>query len=170
MPAAVWSGTISFSLVGVPVQLDSTTESTGPVLHNHHEADADLADLPLADRKVITIDAYVARGTDRPDRLPPRLLRRVREARHPPVSPAAGRAAPGRPGGAAVVAFAMRERESLALLRPGGETPAPAEGRGSRRQGDRPDGGAEGERGRGEEDPRRGGAEASEEAGARKAA
>ena len=95
MPA-VWSGTISFSLVSVPVQLYAARQDADPRLHTFHaedggrvryrrvcEADGkevaleditrgievggdmvmitdeDLDELPLADRKVITIDAFV---------------------------------------------------------------------------------------------------------------
>jgi DNA end-binding protein Ku len=151
MPA-VWSGTISFSLVSVPVQLYATREDADPRLHTFHaedggriryrrvcEADGeevalediargvevggamvvvtdqDLDDLPLADRKVITIDAFVPE-----DQIDPVAYRRAYYV----VPQKAGirpyallRDVLRRAGRVAVVTFAMRDRESLAVLR-----------------------------------------------------
>lgn len=151
MPA-VWSGTISFSLVSVPVQLYATREDADPRLHTFHaedggriryrrvcEADGeevaqediargidvggdmvvitdqDLDDLPLADRKVITIDAFVPE-----EQVDPVAYRRAYYV----VPQKAGvrpyallRDVLRRAGRVAVVTFAMRDRESLALLR-----------------------------------------------------
>lgn len=151
MPA-VWSGTISFSLVSVPVQLYATREDADPRLHTFHaedggriryrrvcEADGeevaqediargidvggdmvvitdqDLDDLPLADRKVITIDAFVPE-----EQIDPVAYRRAYYV----VPQKAGvrpyallRDVLRRAGRVAVVTFAMRDRESLALLR-----------------------------------------------------
>lgn len=151
MPA-VWSGTISFSLVSVPVQLYATREDADPRLHTFHaedggriryrrvcEADGeevaqediargidvggdmvvvtdqDLDDLPLADRKVITIGAFVPE-----EQIDPVAYRRAYYV----VPQKAGirpyallRDVLRRAGRVAVVTFAMRDRESLALLR-----------------------------------------------------
>ena len=151
MPA-VWSGTISFSLVSVPVQLYSAHQDAGPTLHSFHAEDAgriryrriceadgkevaqeeitrgieagggmlvvtdqDLDDLPLADRKVITIDAFVPE-----EQIDPLAYKRAYYV----VPQKAGirpyallRDVLRRAGRVAVVTFAMRDRESLAVLR-----------------------------------------------------
>lgn len=152
MPTAVWTGTISFGLVSVPVQLYSVVENAGPELHQYHEADGgrirykryceidgaeirqediargfsvgeneviitdlDLDGLPEVAKKVAAINAIV-----REDQVDPIQYRRAYyiAPEKPGLRPymllrdalkAAGRAA--------VVSFAMRERESLALVR-----------------------------------------------------
>ena len=151
MPA-VWSGTISFSLVSVPVQLYAARQDADPRLHTFHaedggrvryrrvcEADGkevaleditrgievggdmvmitdeDLDELPLADRKVITIDAFVPE-----EQVDPVAYRRAYYV----VPQKAGvrpyallRDVLRKAGRVAVVTFAMRDRESLAVLR-----------------------------------------------------
>ncbi|ACU71861.1 Ku protein [Catenulispora acidiphila DSM 44928] len=152
MPSAVWSGTISFGLVSVPVQLYSVTDSAGPELHQYHAEDGgrirykrvcevdgqelqqddiargypvgddeviitdrDLDGLPEVAKKIVAIDAIV-----REDQIDPIQYRKAYY-----VAPEkAGlrpyvllRNALAKAGRAAVVTFAMRERESLALVR-----------------------------------------------------
>lgn len=152
MPSAVWSGTISFGLVSVPVQLYSVADNPGPELHQYHEVDGgrirykrfceidgaeihqediargypigdeeviitdrDLDGLPEVAKKVVAIDAIV-----REDQVDPIQYRRAyyiapeKAGLRPYVLL---RDALKKAGRAAVVTFAMRERESLALVR-----------------------------------------------------
>ena len=152
MPSAVWSGTISFSLVSVPVQLFSVAENAGPELHQYHEADGgrvrykrvcevdqgevrvediargypvgddvvvitdhDLDGLPDVVKKTITIEAFVPE-----EQVDPISYRRSyyiapEKAGQRPY--ALMRDALKKAHRAAVTRFAMRERESLALVR-----------------------------------------------------
>lgn len=155
MPTAVWSGTISFSLVSVPVQLYSVAENIGPELHQYHAEDGgriryrriceidgtevplediargydvghetvvisgrDLDNLPDVAKKTITIEAFV----------PEQQIDPIAYRRSYYISPEkAGirpyllmRDALAKAGRAAVTRFAMRERESLALVRADG--------------------------------------------------
>ncbi|OLE22500.1 MAG: Ku protein [Catenulispora sp. 13_1_20CM_3_70_7] len=152
MPAAIWSGTISFGLVSVPVQLYPVSRDTGPTLHTVHAEDGgrirqrrvcelDRAEVPLTDiargypaghdvvvvtdrdldqlpavaRHVIAIEAVVPE--DQVD-----LIAYRRSYYTAPQQ--AGlrpyillRDALARSRRLAVVRYAMRERESLAVLR-----------------------------------------------------
>lgn len=152
MPTAVWNGTISFSLVSVPVQLYSIAESTGPELHQVHIKDGgriryrrvceiDRAEVPVEDiargfpvgdevvvvtdrdldglpdvaKKVIAIEAFVPE-----DQIDPVAYRKSyfiapeKAGLRPYVLM---RDALKKAGRAAVTRFAMRDRESLALVR-----------------------------------------------------
>ena len=152
MPSAVWTGTISFGLVSVPVQLYSVADHPGPELHQYHAEDCgrirqkrvceidgeelqlddigrgypvgddeviitdrDLESLPEVAKKVVAIDAIV-----REDQIDPIQYRRAyyiapeKAGLRPYVLL---RDALKKAGRAAVVTFAMRERESLALVR-----------------------------------------------------
>jgi DNA end-binding protein Ku len=152
MPSAVWSGTISFSLVSVPVHLYSVTESPGPTLHQVHEADGgrvrtrriceiDRAEVPLDDiARGYPVGSDVIVVTDRDLEGLPDVVKHtitieafVPEEQIDPVSyRKAYYIAPEKAGQrpyalmrdalkkahrAAVTRFAMRERESLALVR-----------------------------------------------------
>lgn len=155
MPTAIWSGTISFSLVSVPVQLYPVADDPGPKLHQHHAADGgrirykryceidgqeipqeqiargfpaggdtvivtdrDLDSLPDVAKKTIAIEAFVP-----VDQIDPTSYRRAyyiapeKAGLRPYILM---RDALARAGRAAVTRFAMRERESLALVRADG--------------------------------------------------
>jgi DNA end-binding protein Ku len=155
MPTAVWSGTISFSLVSVPVQLYSVAENVGPELHQYHAADGgrirykriceiDKADVPLEEiargyeaggdmaiitdrdldslpdvvKKTITIEAFVPEGQIDPIQYRKAYYIAPEKAGIRPYM--LMRDALRNAGRAAVTKFAMRERESLALVRADG--------------------------------------------------
>lgn len=155
MPASIWSGTISFSLVSVPVQLYPVARDVGPELHQYHQKDGgrirykricevDKQDVPLEDiargytvggdtvivtdrdlnglpdvaKKTIAIEAFVPEH-----QLDPIAYRKAYY-----ISPEKAGVRPyilmrdalAKAGRAAVTRFAMRERESLALVRADG--------------------------------------------------
>lgn len=152
MPSAVWSGTISFGLVSVPVQLYSVADNPGPELHQYHAEDGgrirqrrvceidgnevplediargypagddqviitdrDLDGLPDVAKKVAAIDAFVPEGQVDPIQYRKAYFVAPEKAGLRPYMLL--RDALRKAGRAAVVTFAMRERESLALIR-----------------------------------------------------
>lgn len=152
MPSAVWSGTISFGLVSVPVQLYSVADNPGPELHQYHEADGgrirykryceidgaeirlediargypvgdeeviitdrDLDGLPEVAKKVAAIDAFVPEAQIDPIQYRKAYFIAPEKAGLRPYTLL--RDALKKAGRAAVVTFAMRERESIALVR-----------------------------------------------------
>lgn len=152
MPTAVWSGTISFGLVSVPVQLYPVADNPGPELHQYHAADGgrirykrtceidgtelrqediargypvgneevvitdrDLDGLPEAAKKVAAIEAFVPEGQVDPIQYRKAYYITPEKAGLRPYMLL--RNALRGAGRAALVTFAMRERESLALIR-----------------------------------------------------
>lgn len=152
MPSAVWTGTISFGLVSVPVQLFSVVDSPGPELHQYHEADGgrirykryceidgeevpygdiakgfpvgddtvvitdqDLETMPEVAKKVVAIDAIIDESQVDPIQYRKAYYIAPEKAGLRPY--VLLRDALRKAGRAAVVTFAMRERESLALVR-----------------------------------------------------
>lgn len=152
MPSAVWTGTISFGLVSVPVQLYSVADHPGPELHQYHAEDGgrirqrrvceidgkelqlddiargytvgdeeviitdqDLAGLPEVAKKTAAIAAVVPEAQVDPiEYKKPYWITPEKAGLRPYVLL---RDALKKAGQVAVVSFAMRERESLALVR-----------------------------------------------------